>query len=241
MILAAGIGKRLQPLTLEKPKALIEINNTPVLELVIKKLIKFGFNNIIINVHHFSEQIIEFLKQKNNFGINIKISNEKNLLLNTGGGIKNASWFFKDCENFLLYNVDIITNLNLKEFYNYHINSNSIASLAVQNRDTSRYLLFDDNMNLKGWKNIKTNEETITSSKSENLKSFAFNGIHIINTKIFDLISEQGSFSIIDLYLRLANKYKIKGFDIGEAFWMDIGTIKNLEKTKKIFNSTKKI
>ncbi|MCD6113271.1 MAG: NTP transferase domain-containing protein [Bacteroidales bacterium] len=239
MIFAAGIGSRLQPLTLEKPKALIEINKTPVLEIAIKNLIKFGFDEIIINVHHFPEQIINFLKEKNNFGIRIEISNEKNMLLNTGGGLKKASWFFNDCQNFLLYNVDILSEINLKDFYDYHIKNNSLASLAVQNRNTSRYLLFDDEMYLRGWENKKTNEKILISEKRENLKPFAFNGIHMINTGIFNLISEQGSFSIIDLYLRLASKNKIRAYDIGDTFWMDIGKINDLKKAKKIFNTTK--
>lgn len=239
MILAAGIGSRLQPLTLNKPKALIKINETPVLELVIKKLIRYGFDEIIINVHHFAEQIINFLKKNKNFGIKIFISDEKNQLLNTGGGIKNASWFFNNCQNFLLYNVDILSEINLKDFYNYHINNNSLVSLAVQKRETSRYLLFDDEMNLGGWENKKTNEKIIISGKKKNLIPFAFNGIHIINTDIFELISEQGSFSIIDLYLRLSSERSIKAYDIGKTLWIDIGKINSLEKARKIFNTKK--
>lgn len=223
MIFAAGRGTRLQPLTNTIPKALVKVKGTPMLEILIRKLIKNGFDEIIINLHHFPEQIIDFIKKKNYFGIRIEFSFEKENLLNTGGGLKNAKNFFNDGKDFLLHNVDILSDINLKGFYNIHLKSNALVSLAVKNRQTSRYLLFDEDYLLAGWENIKTGEKIISRKLNKKLIPFAFSGIHIINPRIFDLINEEGAFSIIDLYLRLAKDQKIMAFDIGNTFWKDIG------------------
>ena len=156
MILAAGLGTRLKPLTENKPKALVEIKGVPLLEIVIINLIKNGFTDIIINVHHFANQIIEFLKLKNNFNVNIEISDEINKILDTGGGIYHAKWFLEKSKAFLVYNVDIISDINLVELYNAHLQSDSIATLATKNRETSRQLLFDKDNNHIG--NVKIEE-----------------------------------------------------------------------------------
>jgi len=143
MIFAAGKGTRLQPLTNDIPKALVKVNNITLLEIIINKLKHFGFNDIIINVHHFAEQIKDFLNKNNNFGIKITISDESSLLLETGGGLKKAAWFFDDNKPFLIHNVDILSDINLSELYDFHIQSQSLATLAVMHRITSRYFLFD--------------------------------------------------------------------------------------------------
>ena len=156
MIFAAGLGTRLKPLTDHMPKALVPVAGKPMLEHVILKLIAAGFNEIVINVHHFANQIIEFLKEKENFGITIHISDETDCLLDTGGGIKKAASFFTDGEPFLVHNVDILSNTDLKSLYDYHINSNNDATLLVSSRKTVRYLLFNAQQDLCGWINKDT-------------------------------------------------------------------------------------
>ena len=223
MIFAAGKGTRLQPVTNNIPKALVEINGIPILEIVIKKLISYGFNEIIVNVHYLSDQIIEFLKVNNNFGINIQISDETDLLLDTGGALKKANWFFSDNKPFLLYNVDIMTNLNLYEMYNFHVKKNCLVTLSVQNRESSRKLFFNQEQLLCGWTNKSINK--IIMSRPDKIKyEYAFNGIHIINPDIFKYIYEKGVFSIIDMYLRLASDYNIGFYYIENAEFVDIGT-----------------
>ncbi|MCK4448584.1 MAG: nucleotidyltransferase family protein [Candidatus Marinimicrobia bacterium] len=239
MILAAGLGTRLRPLTNSKPKALIEINKIPLLEIVIKRLKLYGFNEIIINVHHFVDQIIGFLKEKNNFSIDIRVSDETDLLLSTGGGLKKASWFFNDSKPFLVHNVDILSDINLKQFYGAHVNSEALATLAVRNRQSSRYLIFDNDNNLCGWKNTKTNEVIIAKQSKSDLIPLAFSGIHIINPSIFDLMPEQHVFSMIDLYLNLAANYSIKEFNHDSSMWIDIGTKESLIEAGKILDQIK--
>ena len=239
MILAAGLGTRLQPITNKKPKALVEVGGIPLLEIMIKKLISFGFNEIIINIHHFADQIIEFLERKNNFYINIAISDERNELLNTGGGIKKAGWFFNDDKDFLVINVDVLTDLDLRILMDHHIATGALVTIAVRNRPTSRYFLFDDNMKLYGWKNIKSGERRVVRDEEENLTSFAFSGIHIINPKIYEMINYKGSFSVVDLYLDLARNHKIFGYRHDDGFWMDVGKRENLEKGAGIIERTR--
>jgi len=239
MILAAGLGTRLRPLTDSKPKALVEINKIPLLEIVIKRLKLYGFNKIIINIHHFSEQIINFLKKKNNFGVDIRVSNETDLLLGTGGGLKKASWFFNDSKPFLVHNVDILSDIDLKQFYESHINSDALATLAVRNRQSSRYLLFNNDNNLCGWKNTKTSEIKIAKQSESVLIPLAFSGIHIINPSIFDLMPKQRIFSMIDVYLNLSVNYKIKAFNHDSSLWIDIGTKESIIEAGKILSRIK--
>jgi NDP-sugar pyrophosphorylase family protein len=231
LIFAAGLGTRLKPLTDTMPKALVPINGTPLLELVLRKLIASGFDEIIINVHHFADQIIDFVKRNNSFGVHIEISDERDALVETGGGIKKASWFFDDGEPFLVHNVDILSNIDLKGLYDYHLSHNGIATVVVSNRDTARYLLFDSNLRLNGWTNIKTGEvkspfETLDVSSCQRL---AFSGIHVISPKVFDLMSGwNGKFSVIDFYLEVAAKETIKGFVPENLKMIDVGKIDSL-------------
>lgn len=228
LILAAGLGTRLQPLTDNKPKALVEVNNKTLLEITIHTLIRFGFNDIIINVYHFADQIIEYLKQKNNFGINISISDESNLLLDTGGGLKKASWFFNNGRPFLVHNVDVMTNIDLNELYSNHEKNNSIATLAVQNRKSTRYFLYDEEKNLCGWENTKTNETKITREPKGNFIQLAFSGIHISSPEIFSLLPESNIFSLVDLFLSIASKHRITYFDYTNSLFIDLGKKENL-------------
>ncbi len=233
MILAAGEGTRLKPLTDNIPKALLEIKGKPLLEHTINYLKHFGVDEIIINVHHFAEQIIDWLKSKKNFNIRIEISDETDMLLDTGGGLKKASWFFDDDSPFLLTTVDVITNLNLEKLYEFHIKSGALVTLAVKNRPSTREFLFDKDYSLCGWKSNITGERNILV-KEDNVKhSIAFSTIHVISPAIFELITEEGPFPVTGLYLRLAKEQIIKGFVHDESFWMEFGRIENIEKAEK--------
>jgi NDP-sugar pyrophosphorylase family protein len=236
MIFAAGKGTRLKPLTDNTPKALVKVNGTPMLQIIINKLIKTGVTEIIINVHYLADQIIEFLKLKNNFGIRIEISHEKEELLDTGGGLKKAAWFFDDNKPFILHNVDVISNINLIEMMNFHKNSNSLVTLAVRRRDTSRYFLFNNSNILCGWENTKT-KERIISNPNKNLNQFAFSGIHIIDPNIFNFLQNNGSFSIVPFYIKFSKSYKIMAFQHDKDFWLDVGTSAKLSVAEKNFNS----
>ncbi len=227
IIFSAGYGTRLQPWTNNKPKALVEYKNIPLLQHVILKLKKHNFNDIIINIHHFANQIEEFIKQNNSFGINITFSDELDLLLDTGGGLKKTAHFFNDNKAFLAYNVDIISDIDLNKFYDYHINNKVLVTLAVQNRKTSRQLLFDAEKNLCQWKNIITGEIKQARRAIGNLEPYAFSGLHIINPDIFEKIKEDGVFSIIDLYLRLSKNENIIYYNHNNSSWKDLGRKEN--------------
>jgi len=228
MILAAGLGTRLKPITDSIPKALVKVGSTTLLEICIKKLKSQGISDIIINVHHFADQLKNFLAANNNFGISISISDESDKLLDTGGGLKKAARFFDDGKPFLLHNVDVISNLNLKVLYNFHINSNAIATLVVRKRESGRYLLFNSENILCGWKNVKTNQ-TISSVDVKLLEEYAFSGIHIIDPKIFSLMPNDEVFSMIDLYLNIMKSYTIQSYIDDDSFWMDVGNPNSLK------------
>ncbi len=228
LVLAAGLGTRLQPLTNSKPKALIEINGKTLLELTITRLLKFGFDQIIVNVHHFADQITDYLETKKNFGAQISISDESNLLLDTGGGLKKASWFFNDGKPFLIHNVDVLSDLDFTKLYESHLGSNGIATLAVQNRKSSRYFLFDKEKNLCGWTNVKTGDSKIVRHDSEALEPYAFSGIQIVSPGIFDLLPDDKVFSLVDLYLSVASKNRITYFDHTNSVFVDLGKKENL-------------
>lgn len=233
MIFAAGLGTRLQPLTNTKPKALVEIHGKPLLRYAIEKLALAGFTDIIINVHHFSEQIMQYLNENKNFGLNIAISDERQELLNTGGGLKKASWFFSGSEPFLVFNVDIISDINLTDLYNYHLASNAMATLSVMERKTSRYLLFNDSNVLCGWQNV-SNDELRMVRQANRYKQFAFSGIHVINPSFFNEIEQEGAFSIIDSYLQLAQYHKIVSYNHTGTKWCDLGKHDELAKAAAI-------
>ncbi len=231
MIFAAGLGTRLGPLTDDKPKALVTIKGKPLLEIVIERLIHYGFDQIIVNVHHFADLVEAFLLSKAHFGINITISDERKLLLDTGGGLQHASWFFDDHKPFLVHNVDIISTLDLGQLYEYHLASNALASLASRDRSSSRYLLYDQQLQLCGWKNVRTGE-TRMSRPVDNLQPYAFSGIHVIDPKIFPLIRQSGVFSIIEVYLALAKNHLIQAYPHTEDEWLDVGKPENLSKAE---------
>jgi NDP-sugar pyrophosphorylase family protein len=227
MILAAGLGTRLKPITDSIPKALVEVNGKTLLEITIRKLIENDFRNIVINVHHFADRIKDFL-DKNTFAADIIISDETDLLLDTGGGIKLAQKYFDDSP-LLVHNVDIISDLNLKEFYQYHLSDDSIASLVVSNRSSTRYLLFNDQNVLCGWEDVTKNEKIIVR-EDKILNQFAFNGIHILNPQILKHFPDEKVFSVIKAYLQIAKTDDIHGYICNDLKWIDVGRIEILEK-----------
>ncbi|MCF8229954.1 MAG: nucleotidyltransferase family protein [Bacteroidales bacterium] len=235
MILAAGKGTRLHPITDNIPKALVEFSGKTLLEIQIHKLMQAGIHDIIINVHHFASQIIQYLIEHKNFGATISLSDESNQLLDTGGGIKKASWFFQDTEAFLVHNVDIISGIELKDFIQNFRKRRADALLAVKNRESSRKLLFDKNMHLRGWldKKEKKSIPTDVDKKVNNLSEFAFSGIHIIRSSLVKQMPKKDRFSIIKAYLDMAKTNKIAGYDQGSSLWWDIGKYDHFHELRK--------
>jgi NDP-sugar pyrophosphorylase family protein len=223
MILAAGLGTRLRPLTDNIPKALVKIRNTPLLEFAIKKLCHHGFNDIIINVHHLPNMIIDFLAKNRNFGANISISDESDMLLDTGGAIKKAAPFFSGDEAFLVYNCDIVTDLNLLTLYKYHLQHSALCTLAVRDRETSRYFVFDDDNALCGWWNKVTGEKKSVRWGGSKYRALGFSGIQIINPGMLNFFPEKNVFSLVEFYLLAARDHKIEAYDHTETRWADIG------------------
>lgn len=240
MIFAAGLGTRLKPYTQDMPKALVPVAGKPMLEHVIDRLKQSGVHEIVINVHHFPQQILDFLQSKQNFGIRIEISDESEALLSTGGGLQKAAWFFDDGQPFLVHNVDIISDVDFAQMYRFHQETASLATLAVSERNTSRYFLFDENHRLRGWKNKITGEVKPPSLDSRSLRELAFSGIHIISPAIFPKITETGKFGIPDVYLRLALENRISGFEHAAANWIDMGKAEELEQAEHLIRKLKR-
>ena len=222
MILAAGLGKRLKPLTNVKPKALVEVGGFTMLELAIKYLKKYGFSEIIINVHHFGDQIIDYINKHDQFGLNICFSDERTQLMDTGGAIVHASSYFKDPEPFLVMGVDVLTNLDLEKFIQYHLEQKPLVTLAVKDRETTRSLMFNENMRLIGWRDNRSGETRGTQIQNAKY-ALGFSVIQIIQPEIFRLIDEKGAFPIMELYLRLMESQKIIGFRHNEDIWLEFG------------------
>lgn len=241
MILAAGLGTRLKPFTNDTPKALVPILEKPAIEHVILKLKDQGFNEIIINVHHFADQIIDFIKSKNYFDIRIEFSDEREMLLDTGGAIKKASWFFNEDESFLIHNADIISDVDLSAVYNNHIHSKAMATLVVNERETSRYLFFDNKNNLKGWINEKDGK-SISSSDYNSLKhhKLAFFGIHVLSGKAISLMkSFPDKFSIINFYLSICEDNSVNAFIAHDNYMVDVGKLTSLNKAEEFLKALK--
>ena len=235
MIFAAGLGTRLKPLTDTIPKALIPIAGKPLLEHVILKLKAAGFNEIIVNVHHFPDQVIDFLQSKNNFDIHIVVSDERDLLLDTGGAVRKASWFFDDGKPFLVHNVDILSNVDLKVLYDEHAASRSIATLVVSKRNTFRYLLFNEDKRLCGWINEKTGEtKPVVFNDISGFNKLAFAGIQMLSPDVFKLMENLNpKFPIMDFYLSNAQHQVIKGYVPPDLHMLDVGKLDILDEAER--------
>jgi len=232
MILAAGLGTRLRPLTDHRPKALVEIAGRTLLEITLSRLRAFGICEVIINVHHFADMILEYLRANNNFGMHIAVSREE-VLLDTGGGLKKAAWFFLEDskgseEPFILHNVDVISTIDLGRMVQFHNDNQALATLAVQDRETSRYLLFDEQLQLCGRRSGRDQKPELVRS-SPRPQALGFCGIHVVSPRVFAMMSEDGVFSIIPSYLRLAAQgEKILAFRADEYYWRDLGKPDNV-------------
>ena len=233
LIFAAGKGTRLRPFTDQHPKALALVNEVPLLERNIKYLQSFGINDFVINIHHFGSQISEFLKKNNNFNSKIELSDEKEELLETGGGLVFARKFLDHGEDFLIMNADILTNLDLSFFVEYHQDKKDFATLAVSDRNSSRKLLFNSEMILKGWLNVQSGEQRLAEF-NKGFKPLAFSGIHCINPKIFTKIKRTGKFSIMEEYLDLMSDESIHGYEHSSTI-IDVGRPESILEAEKIF------
>lgn len=236
MILAAGLGTRLKPWTDKHPKALALINGKSLLQRNLEYLQKFGVNDVIVNVHHFADQIIEAIQNNHGWGSNITISDETGEVLETGGGLKKASHYFAEQENFVLMNVDVLTDMPLDKMISFHVsNRSSFATLATTQRNTSRYFLFDEQDELCGWRNVKTGEEKISRAAHE-LHQKAFSGIHILNKKIFNHLRKfEGKFSMVEVYLATAKTEIIRSFDHSRYKFIDVGKPESIAAAEKLF------
>jgi NDP-sugar pyrophosphorylase family protein len=232
MILAAGLGTRLRPLTDDRPKALVEVAGRTMLEITLSRLRTFDIHEVIINVHHFADMILDYLKTNNNFGMHIEVSRE-DVLLDTGGGLKKAAYFFAENSDsferpFILHNVDVVSTIDFRRMMQFHIENKALVTLAVQDRETSRYLLFDEQLRLCGRRSGHEQKNKPVRS-SQPMQALAFSGIHIISPRLFAMMIEEGAFSIITSYLRLAARgEKIIAFRVDEYYWRDLGRPDNV-------------
>ena len=234
MILAAGLGTRLRPLTDDRPKALVEVAGRTMIEITLARLRDSGIREVIVNVHHFADMVVDYLKAHDNFGMRVELSREE-ALLDTGGGLKKAAWFFLQDSNrleepFILHNVDVLSTIDLQRMVDFHTANQALATLAVQDRKTSRYLLFDEHLQLCGRRSGADGKpELVRPSKQS--QALAFSGIHVISPRLFKVMREEGAFSIIPSYLRLAAQgEKVLAFRADEYEWRDLGKPESVEQ-----------
>lgn len=242
MIFAAGLGTRLRPLTDNMPKALVPVAGKPMLERVILRLKAAGFDDITVNIHHFGQQIIDFLRANNNFGVEIHISDERGELLDTGGGIKKARPLLENNEPFLIHNSDILTDLDLAAFYRHHLENGADATLLTNHRKTSRYLVTDGNNRLCGWTNLSTGEVLPQSLDypSGQYQLQAFGCVHVLSSSIFRFMENErwsGKFSIIPFYVDVCRQARIQGYPVDSANWFDVGKPETLAKAEVYYQS----
>ena len=233
MIFAAGLGKRLEKITENIPKALVDINGKTALQLAVEKCTDFGFNDIIINVHHFAEMVEDEVARLNTIGFRISVSDERDMLLETGGGLYKAREFF-DKNPFLIYNVDIISDLNLSSLYRFHLKNKGLATLAVRNRPGNRFYLVNESGLICGWRNRSNGEQILVVAADEKLSEIAFSSMHIVEPEIFNYM-EEGIYTMTAQYLKLAGDHNIYTYRHDEGFWADIGTPENIEQVRKYY------
>lgn len=223
LILAAGTGTRLKPLTDSIPKALVSVGDYSLLEIVIRRIAGAGIKSLVINVHHFSDQIIDFLRSKDHFGLEISISDESGELLDTGGAIKKASGFFEEEKSVLVHNIDILSNLSLQNLITFHEKNEALVTLAVKNRPTTRNLLADASGRLCGWEFPDKKLSILTRDNRKGLKETAFSGVYVFSTRLFNLFPDETAFGFIPWILDLAASEKIMVWDQSPAFWYEAG------------------
>ena len=236
-LLAAGLGTRLKPFTDHHPKALAKVKGKSLLEINIRNLQRFGIFDIIVNVHHFSTQIIDILKKENGFGSHVEVSDESGVVLETGGGLKKAAPLLAQEKTFLVMNVDVLSNFNLDKMLKQHYATRPLATLAVQKRTSSRYFLFDKKDRLCGWENTKTGAQKIPvhlENPEKNLRQLAFSGIQLLEQSILDKIKLEGKFSLVDAYLALCASENIMAWNHSNDIWIDVGKPENLEQAETI-------
>ncbi len=233
IILAAGLGTRLMPLTESMPKALIPFKGVPLLERIIRNLAGAGIREIVVNVHHFADMVEEFIGQLNVPGVTIYLSDERNQLMNTGGGLLHARDQLMHGEDFLVHNVDVVTNLDIKALIKVHRNGGSLATLAVKKRNTSRSLLFDGNGFLAGWRHNETGEEKTVRKTGGVLDDFGNTCIQVINNEFFSHFPDNLPLNLTEMYLALAKDFRIQPFIHNEDYWYDLGRYENLIKADK--------
>lgn len=230
MIFAAGLGTRLRPLTDHRPKALVEIGGRTLLEITLRRLHAFNIDEVIVNVHHFADMVLEYLQKNANFGMRIEISREDELL-DTGGGLKKAAWFFLEDGNhepFLVHNVDVLSAIDFQRMLEFHRDTNALATLAVQARKTSRPLMFDEAGEFRG-----RAPRQGASTRDPRMQALAFSGVHIISPQFLSMMAEQGAFSIIETYVRLAaQREKILAFRADDSYWRDLGKLENIKQAE---------
>ena len=234
MIFAAGLGKRLGKITENIPKALVEINGKTALQLAVEKCSVHGFNDIIVNVHHFADMVENEVIRLNKLGFRISVSDEREMLLDTGGGLYKARGFF-DKTPFLLYNVDIISDLDLSVLYCLHLKKKGLATLAVRHRPGKRFLLVDKDGQMRGWRNISTGEQIPAGVTVNGLSEIAFSSMHVAEPEIFNYMNE-GIYSMVTLYLKLAAEHNIYTLEHDKGYWIDLGTPESLEYVRKLFS-----
>ena len=236
MILAAGLGTRLRPLTDDRPKALVEVAGHTLLEITLRRLREFGIREVIVNVHHFADMVVDYLRKNDNFGMRIEISREE-ILLDTGGGLKKAAWFFLENSgsahpggresSFIVHNVDVLSTIDLSQMMQFHHEIGALATLAVQDRKTSRYLLFDEHRQLCGRRVGKDLPEMVRASRVSH--EWAFSGVHVVSPRLLQMLTEEGVFSVITSYLRLAEQGAgIFAFRADDYYWRDLGKPENV-------------
>jgi NDP-sugar pyrophosphorylase family protein len=240
MILAAGLGTRLRPLTDDRPKALVEVAGHTLLEITLRRLRQFGIREVIVNVHHFADMVVDYLKKNDDFGMRIEISREE-VLLDTGGGLKKAAWFFLEDslsahsgkeKPFILHNVDVLSTIDLSRMMQFHHDTQALATLAVQDRKTSRYLLFDERRQLCGRRVGDEATELVRAAQESH--PWAFSGVHVLSPRLLHMISEEGAFSIITSYLRLAGQNeKILAFRADQYYWRDLGRLESIAQAAR--------
>lgn len=236
MIFAAGLGTRLKPFTKEHPKALAEINGVPLLAIALKKIERLGIKKVVINVHHFAHQVISFVEKHKSNNLEILISDESEQLLDTGGGLLKAAPLFDTEADILIYNVDVITNAPLDELIKTHQQQKNLVTLMTEKRKASRFLLFDADNQLKGWRNPKTKEELWVNQPEETLE-MGYNGVHIIQSKLLGLLDNSNSFPIFPEYIKLSEKFPVKSWSNWKGEWIDVGTPEKLDQASKLILS----